>query len=64
MQTPMLTIALFCGLLLGCSQEPSSSPQGIIPEHQLETLEKAQSTEQLLLEAEQKRRQAMENQGL
>jgi hypothetical protein len=46
------------------SGNDSGKKQGAIPEHQLNALDKAKNTENVLLESEQKRKKEMEEQGL
>jgi hypothetical protein len=52
-----------CLLLAGCAK-PDPEPEGVIPQHQLDALNKAQATEQVLLDAEQRRREEMERKGI
>ena len=49
--------------LLACSTDDVSTeakkPAGVIPQHQLKTLQRAEATEDLLLEADKKRQQQL-----
>ena len=57
--------AVFFSLLVACgSGEPSDEPGGVIPEHQLQALEKAEGVEAMILEADEKRRKQMEESGI
>lgn len=54
-------ITLGACLLMACSrQEDTKQPAGVIPQHQLETLEKAKQTEDLLKEKDEQRRKQLE----
>lgn len=68
MRNNKLTIvALFALLLVGCGAAPDNKKaeaQRIIPEHQLKALEKAKGVEKTLLDAETKRKKAMEKSGI
>lgn len=62
-------IAIFIiGSLSACGGDKSTSTaeddsaQGVIPEHQLQTLEKAKNVEDVLRESEQQRRQELDKQ--
>ncbi|MEH6556150.1 MAG: hypothetical protein V7459_12515 [Oceanicoccus sp.] len=49
--------------LLACSSENNSDdskPLGVIPQHQLDTLDRAKNTEALILDADKKRREQLE----
>ena len=60
-----VVVAVFCGLMVGCgSGDEGEEPQGAIPEHQLKALDKAKGTEQMLLDAEEKRKKEMEERGI
>jgi len=62
----IITVFLGC-LLIGCgskSEENNDDASGAILEYQLESLEKAQGVEKLLSDAEEKRKKAMEKQGI
>ena len=62
---------VFVFLLSGCgagNDDPDvnkkNEPQGVIPKEQLRALEQAKNVGNLLLDAEEKRKKAMEKQGL
>ncbi|MCZ6831701.1 MAG: hypothetical protein O7F73_19325 [Gammaproteobacteria bacterium] len=60
-----LVIALFAGLLLGCSSgDKDGEQQGAIPAGPLKALEKARGTEKMLQDADEKRRKEMEERGI
>ena len=70
----IVTIGLI-GLLVGCSdnldtqaeistQKENSAKGGVIPQHQLDALEKAKGVNQLLLDAAEERKKAMAAQGI
>ncbi len=49
-------------MLAGCGGDSDAEkPQGVIPEHQLNALEKAENVENLLEEADKARRSAMDD---
>jgi hypothetical protein len=52
-----------CLVLTGCAK-PDPEPTGVIPQQQLDALEQANGVEQALLDADQKRREDMERQGI
>jgi len=58
---------LFLSVLAACgtkTEEETAEPSGVIPERQLQGLEKAKDLEQTLLDAEAERKKIMEEQGL
>lgn len=63
----LIAIFLF-GSLSACGGDKSTStteddaPTGVIPEHQLQALEKAKNVENVLRESEQQRRQELDKQ--
>jgi len=60
-----MSAAIVCGLLLGCgSDESAEKPGGVIPQHQLDALEKAKGVEAMMLEADEERRKAREEKGI
>ena len=62
MRTRLTLVAVLALALLSsaCSNENNSEPKSAIPKHQLEALEKAKGTEQLLLDAETNRRKEID----
>lgn len=60
----VLTVVLVASLLFGCakSDPPKEEAAGVIPEQQLQALEKAKAVEQTLLDADQKRREQADQQ--
>lgn len=52
-----------CLAAAGCAR-PDPEPEGVIPQQQLDALDKAQATEQALIDAEQRRREEMERKGI
>lgn len=62
----LIVVSLFISLLMACGGDPDNSAeeQGAIPKHQLKALNKADSIENSLLEAEERRNKQMEEQGL
>jgi hypothetical protein len=59
--TKYLLPLLLSGFLLGCGS--GDKEQGVIPEHQLKALDKAKGAEQMLMDAEEKRKKEMEKNG-
>lgn len=68
-------VGLLLGALASCGSEPDTNtataaeparekPKGIIPEGQLQALEKAKGVDETLQEADDKRRKAMKEQGI
>jgi hypothetical protein len=63
--TKTMAIALLATLLQGCSSgDKDAEKSGAIPVGQLQALDKAKGTQQLMQEAEEKRRKEMEAQGI
>jgi hypothetical protein len=63
--TKTIAITVLATLLQGCSSGDKDAEQsGAIPAGQLQALEKAKGTQQLMQEAEEKRRREMEEQGI
>ncbi len=57
--------AIICGLLLACgSDESAEESGGVIPQHQLDALEKAKGVEAMMQEADDQRRKEMEEKGI
>ena len=52
-----------CLLLASCGRQ-DPEPTGVIPQAQMDALKKAESMEQTLLDADQKRREEMARQGI
>ncbi len=63
-----LMVVFLFGILSACGGDKAESvkedeaPKGVIPEHQLQALEKAKNVEDVLRESEQQRRQELEKQ--
>jgi hypothetical protein len=75
----LVVVGLFISILIACGSDSGSDSssdtgnetsndsgknQGAIPGYQLQALDKAKNTENILLESEQKRKKQMEEQGL
>lgn len=61
----ILVAALLAAGLLACGSDNSDEkPEGVIPEHQLKSLEKAEGVEQALQDAQDKRDKEMEERGI
>ncbi|MEP5763629.1 MAG: hypothetical protein ABJ308_03515 [Halieaceae bacterium] len=56
---------IVCAMVLGlaaCGGAKDEKPTGVIPQHQLDAMKKAENVEDVLQQAEDKRREAMDNQ--
>ena len=57
-----LLIAALAALVVGCGGN-KEDPEGVIPEHQLKAMEKAENVEQTLLDADAARREEIDRQS-
>lgn len=61
----LVVTAVLAGVLVACgSGDKEEKPTGVIPEHQLKALEKAEGVEQMMQDAQEKRDKEMEERGI